>query len=594
MVTWNDPVILSVRREYKKTDKGLFWFTVVDLDCHFEAGDRLAMSADRHLVCAGNSVWSSSLGLGDNQYADYHTNAISDDSKIQVSSRLSTFGQRNLLDYEIKLNGNSAASGYLDTAQYTGQGQFISVASAGVYRDINGNGVCYHPAEVIGWFQNPPTPHSIRHNTANSFGLVVSTVTNSAITINIDNTTLAAGFAYLDNSKSIVHPYEEGGYTDPEGDVDPPEPDEVPNQTPDDLPSQFSDLSAGLYRLYAMDDSELSAFSQQLWKPSVLSSLKNYLERPTDIVMGLRSYPFEVNAGAGVNIGFNWVNDWVSSGVVGHPISGNGIQQVIFGTLQVPRPSDLFYDYQPFSSAMLHLPYIGFVPMKMNEIVGKTLYIRYSVDLASGDFTAWVTMGASDETEPYYNLKVYGYYQGNISKPLPLTQQDMWQLYKKGAEIALNAAGAIGTLATGSLMKATGEYLADMPLTGKGAVLRYESGSEMASAGSAMMGDYKRKGTQAVNSALEMSYVSSPIERNGYLDGSTGRTSSQECFLIITYPDQCVPENQSILGYPTNINGPLSKVSGYTEVKEIRLASGIASEYELAELEGIVKGGIII
>lgn len=603
MVTWNDPVILSVRREYKKTNKGIFWFTVVDLDCHFESGDRLVMSADRHLICAGNSVWSSSIGLGSGQYADYHTNAVSDDSKIEVSSRLATFGQRNLIDYGIKLNGNTAAAGYLDPTSYTAQGHFISVAGGCVYRDTNGNGVCYNTANIIGWFQNPPAPHSIRHNTADSFGLVVSTVTNNAITINIDNTALAAGYAYLDNSKSTVDPYEEGGYTDPEGDVDPPETDELPNVTPSDQPSNVNDMAAGLYRCYAMSSSELATFGAKLWKPSVLQALRNHIQQPLDIVMGLKSYPFELPGGTSEEIHFNWLDDvdpiW-GSGVYGHPISGNGIKTLTFGHIDVPRASGTFYDYQPFSSAELHLPYIGFVPLKMNEIVGRSLIITYKVDLFSGDFTAWVTMGTTDDYDNNYNRKVYGYYQGNIAKAIPIMQNDMWRVYKKGVEIAFDSAKAIGSLATGSLARGAAlahAHQAETLITSgnpKTATTALEMAGEEYATSENMFTTFKRSGTDTINAAMDMSYVSSPIERNGVIDGNSGRTSSQQCFLMVTIPDQSVPDNQSILGFPSNIPGPLSKVSGYTEVREIRLHSGIASESELNELEGILRGGIVI
>lgn len=84
------------------------------------------------------------------------------------------------------------------------------------------------------------------------------------------------------------------------------------------------------------------------------------------------------------------------------------------------------------------------------------------------------------------------------------------------------------------------------------------------------------------------------MQRNGQIGPVSGRTSTQEAFLVVSLPHQNIPANQKMMGYPTNLPGPLSRYSGFTVVRDIHVQSGNALYSELIEIEKIVKGGIVI
>lgn len=407
----------------------------------------------------------------------------------------------------------------------------------------------------------------------------------------------------------LADPYSGGGSgTDPSGETgDNPAEWQLPQDEVAMGGSTYNDFTAGVYRAYAMTASQLNDFSDQLWNTNVLDALSRYLQNPADLVLGLYSYPFNVDSSStATNIGFNWCDAWGLSSIVasGYPISTH-LQHITFGYIEIPHYSETFYDYAPYSGIQIHLPYIGFVPLKMSEVVGRKIYIDYYVDLLSGDFTAELSVNGSI-LDPE-GIPVIGLYQGNIAKPMPISQQNMGQIYKKLGEtaVATLVAGAAAGVASMAQQSAE-DYNKLATIFDKDAEAGISGAAENAESARAQadtdMRTSKAAGKFAIrtgiggvaNAALNMQGVNAPITRNGSLDGSNGRTSSQECFALISVPDQSKSLNQKMLGFPANIDGPLTNVSGYTEVRDIRLHSDRATASEMAEIEQILRGGIII
>ena len=104
-----------------------------------------------------------------------------------------------------------------------------------------------------------------------------------------------------------------------------------------------------------------------------------------------------------------------------------------------------------------------------------------------------------------------------------------------------------------------------------------------------------RAGSITGSSAIGLvTSANQPIPRNGTIGAVSGRTSTQEAFIAISLPHQNIPSNQGMLGYPTNLPGPLEKYQGYTVVRDIHIKSSKATYNELIDIERIVTGGIVI
>lgn len=361
------------------------------------------------------------------------------------------------------------------------------------------------------------------------------------------------------------------------------------------LPSPNNDLGLGIMRVYSMDSSQLQAFGTALWSTNVLTAMKTMISNPLDVVISLMSFPFELrNYSAAENIKFAWLSQWVEGSCNGNPLTSE-IEVINFGQIEVKRYSGTFYDYEPYSSAALYLPYIGFVALKTNEILGKTLRLQYFVNLISGNFTAVVDVDG--------NPQIIGEFQGVMGRPLPLSSGDFFRVVQKTAELAAGAAAmavgglAAGAAAAGVLEETAGAGAAKFGFNQMvGDAVETLSGTGQTAGGyiqsAAGMGAKMAKDN--MNAMQSVVSGAGHIQRTGSIGAVSGRTSTQEAFLLLTIPHQSVPENQALLGYPTNLPGPLSNYKGHTQVRVIELSAPGASEGELAEIHEILSAGIDI
>lgn len=615
MATYHNPTILKAYRKFISTDFGPYWFTVYDVDCPLGVGDSLEIDANTIKVALGSTMFYSLRKEINSIPPPAYEVTIRKNEFTSIDGRLKfREDRRTVLDDGNVEFGITFSFDNISKGQVSGySASFSNNFDYFWFGLILFHGTAGHSIVPSSFFRRDPYTVNYNYylNGNNSFGNVYSIANDNARIYfrNISNSDITFGDYLFGDSREYGDPYEDGEFTDPGGETGPGTGGWVlPNEDIAMGGSPYNDMSAGLYRAYAMTAEQLTDFSDQLWNTNVLDALSRYVQNPADLVLSLMSFPFDVeSSSSATQIGFNWLDAWNLSSIVtyGYRIPDGHNQHVEFGKIAIPKYSGTFYDYGPYSSIELHLPYIGFVPLKMNECVGRNIYIDYYVDVITGDFTAEVTSDSYDVVEDKfaYGTPILGVYQGNIGKPLPLTQQNLWQVYKKIGETAVAAIVAGAGAGLGAAAGAEADKFVALEAkykeAGEGgafaAQLARESADGYQQLSNAGYTVAKRSGLAgAANAILNMQSVNAPIVRNGSVDGSNGRTSSQECFVIISVPDQDVPDNQKILGYPSNIPGPLSKVSGYAEVREIRLHSTVANNSELAEIEEIVRGGIII
>lgn len=106
--------------------------------------------------------------------------------------------------------------------------------------------------------------------------------------------------------------------------------------------------------------------------------------------------------------------------------------------------------------------------------------------------------------------------------------------------------------------------------------------------------DYTTRGI--VDTAMRGFIFSGGNETRGNsVAGNSGWLGNQIPYLTITMPNLSIPENYGHYhGYPSNITSRLGDLSGYTQVSAIHLDNLNATQPEIEELDGILKGGIII
>ena len=216
------------------------------------------------------------------------------------------------------------------------------------------------------------------------------------------------------------------------------------------------------------------------------------------------------------------------------------------GSIQIPRAWNSYLDYEPYTICHLFLPFIGVVPLKTNEVMNATLSLKYNIDLLSGACTAMLYVTRNETSICMYT------YGGNLSAPVPITSADFSRLYAG----VLNATASIGT------MIATGGASA------------FESGMQIA------------------NSVNGMRTV---VSHSGSVSGNAGLLGNFTPYVFFDKPIPDAPNSYSTLyGKRSNYFTKLSSMEGFTRIQEVHVEGFVATDAEKAEIENLLKNGVIL
>lgn len=339
-------------------------------------------------------------------------------------------------------------------------------------------------------------------------------------------------------------PYEDGGETTTGGGEGTFDHTSTPVSVPS-LPS-LSAVDTGFITLYNPSLSELNALAAYMWSNPLfdLDAWKKIFADPMDAILGLSIVPVDVPAGSSKTVTVGNISTGVSM-----TTAASQYVEVDCGSLAVEEYWGAYLDYAPYTKAEIYLPYIGTHAISIDDIMGKTVAIKYHIDILSGACCAYISC---DGTVLYS-------FVGQCSSSIPITG-DNWTNVINGA---LQIAGSIGT------MVATGGMSAPI------------------SAGTAVAAGASLAGT-----AMTMK---PEIERSGSMGGTGGLMGVQTPYLILTRPRQAVPKDQNVfIGYPAFINEELGDLEGWTVVSDIHLENVPCSSSEADEIVSILKTGVIL
>lgn len=304
------------------------------------------------------------------------------------------------------------------------------------------------------------------------------------------------------------------------------------------LPS-LSAVDTGFITLFNPTVAQVKQLASYMWSNSFdLATFKNIVANPIDCILGLTIVPVDPpNAGSkSVSVGN------IPTGV-NMPYLSSQYVEVDCGTLNVQEFWGSYLDYSPYTKMSLYLPYIGIVPLDIDDVMNASITIKYHVDVLSGACVAYVLCNGT---------QLYTYI-GQCSSNVPITSND----FTNTVNGILGIAGSIGSLV------ATG-----------GASAPTEIGN--------MAGN-------AIN-ALKPN-----IQKSGAMSGTGGLMGVQTPYLICQRPRQSVPASQNTFtGYPANITATLSDLSGYTEVDKIHLEGVPCTNEEMNEIMTLLESGVYI
>lgn len=342
-----------------------------------------------------------------------------------------------------------------------------------------------------------------------------------------------------------------GGSGDPAGSDDPSEPGGG-NGNYDDKsdPIDFPPLptggaiESGAIIAHRVVSQTLEVIFTKLWNLTLIDTWLKSLEDPMDAIVSLHALPVSPQVTDDPNnIYVGNLNMGVSS-----PLVTSQYVEVDCKSLTLKEYWGSALDYSPYTRVEIFLPFIGVRTLKTEDVMKTTIAIKYYVDILTGDCIAFIKCGMS----------VLYTFNGNCKMTIPLSARSTDALQKILMATGLAVAG--GAVAVGG-----------------GAAATMQGGSLMLSGASNIA-------TTKIN-----------VSRSGDVSGSPGIMGEYVPYLIIHRPAQSLAKDYNkFKGYTSNITSVLGNLSGYTEVEHVHLSVAGATDTELAEIEKLLKEGVII
>lgn len=319
------------------------------------------------------------------------------------------------------------------------------------------------------------------------------------------------------------------------GDGEEVEDDDVDFTTP---PASMA-VASGFVTLFCPSQAELNSLASFMWSSAFdFNSFIKLFANPMDCIIGLSVFPFPVIASGQKEVKVGGVSTQVTMGY-----TTNQYWPVDCGTLTIPKQWGAYMDYAPYTKFNIWLPYIGFRPISADDVMGKTLELRYLVDIFSGACNAELKCGST----------ILYSWAGNCAQQIPITGTNWQSAYAA----ALSIAAGVATVASGG---ATAPMIA---------------------------------GTVA-SATVNSMQLKPEVQRSGSVSGSSGFVACQKPYIVRTNPRSAIPASQNKFhGYPSFVTVNLGQISGYNEVYSIHLENIPATGAELDEIESILKGGAI-
>lgn len=306
-------------------------------------------------------------------------------------------------------------------------------------------------------------------------------------------------------------------------------------------------LDTGFLTLYHPTKAQCRNLADYMWSSDLVSNLKKLFSDPMDSIISLSIFPLELSGNT---------ETLATSVVIGNIDTGIDMYKakqqfwpVDLGSIEVKENWQNALDYMA-TRVTLYLPFIGFVPMSIDDVMGCRITVTYWVDLLSGDCIAKVHC-KNIKTKFSKNSAVMYQHHGNCRIGVPINGANYGRMYASLLTAPIAMAGSAGS---GN----------NNPVAGVGSVLN--------------------------------SVMNGPdIARSTGYTGAIAGFNQMAPMLILERLNQQLPENYGeYVGYPAYITETLSSLTGYTVVDAVIDNTVAATDTEKKMIEELLKEGVIL
>lgn len=306
-----------------------------------------------------------------------------------------------------------------------------------------------------------------------------------------------------------------------------------------------SGSASALWSVYHPTQAQVNSFGAWLWTDNIITQIQQLLQNPMEGIITLHKvFAPPVDSGQGTIV-VGRLDSNVPSATVNQQYV-----TVDCGEIDCVEQFGNVFDYPPFTSISIYLPFIGIAPLSVDDIMRSKIHVTYGVDVFTGVCLAMIEVSRDGNTVNMYQ------YAGVASVEYPLTGT----VHNGLITGIMGIVGGFATIATAG---------AAAPIASAGGVA--------AAAGGALT-----TGRQSQS-------------RSGNFSGNAGAMGIKTPYLIIERPQTKVADTfPQLAGYPTNKSVILNDCSGHVVIKHVHVEGINATQGELIEIENLLESGVLL
>lgn len=290
-----------------------------------------------------------------------------------------------------------------------------------------------------------------------------------------------------------------------------------------------------LTKSYVMSTTRLKQLGNFLWSDDFMTKILNVNSNPIENIISCKVFPFTINGNSEKEI----ILGNVSTGILGNPIEENTNFIIDVGTFKIPKYYNNWLDYERTTIGVFLPMCGGFHNLDVNSYMGKTLNIKYYIDILTGICKAVL----------YVNNIPCEEFAGQIGFDIPLTASNRSQV-----ELA-----QITSLANASMSLASGN-----------------------------IGGISNIGNAIFPPKTSYSTV-------GSISPTVNMMTTHDVFLIIERPKIQYPSLYNhTFGKPCNLSMAINNLHGFTICENVDLTGISCTEEERYMIKNILESGFYV
>ena len=308
--------------------------------------------------------------------------------------------------------------------------------------------------------------------------------------------------------------------------------------------------------LYALTDTEINSLSDELWSADenklnqILKGLLLMGENPLNCIVSLQLFPFDITSQAGTTS-----QGSITLGATQMTTTGTKVKNlnsvIDIGSVKLRRHFNNFFDYEPYSTAFIYVPYCGTIQLSLNDVIGKTVTVKLLIDYISGVCTAVVF---ADGIPVIYK-------NGCISQQIAITGTDT-------ATMSSNAiSSSLGVLTNTTNLIAGGKDVSSVI----------------------------NNSANLLSSSFDYSARRTIYQTQGANTSQINMCEPQKAYIVLNLPNFDIANEYGFFhGYRCDFYGNVKNLTGYTETGRPNLDGLSATEEEKQMISEIMTGGFYV